>query len=68
MAVGGRLVKAKVMMIPRPIVPILSTFAIALAEIVKRSENSVDPVSPCQEWSNPVAFHSRRSRRKNGPQ
>jgi hypothetical protein len=66
MTVGGRLVKAKVMRIPRLIVlhTILSTFAMAFAEIVKRSENSVDPVSPCEEWSNPVAFYSRRSRRK----
>jgi hypothetical protein len=28
---------------------ILSTFAMAFAEIVKRSENSVAPVSPCEE-------------------
>jgi hypothetical protein len=70
MALGGRLVHTKGVMIPRLIVllTILSTFAIAFAEIVKRSENSVDTVSPCKEWSNPDCLPLPPQPQKNRPQ
>ncbi|WP_415722827.1 hypothetical protein [Pseudaminobacter sp. NGMCC 1.201702] len=32
---------------------ILALFAIAFSELAKRTGDSVDPGSPCDEWSNP---------------
>jgi hypothetical protein len=49
--------------------PILSALAIALAECVRRSGDSVDPVSPCEPWSNPDCLpqpHRRNEAGKRG--